>query len=159
MNIDFQDFERVCMKRLRFLKEDFQFQLEKVERKPFGIFITYLNSSTGVRVSLEPREGRIFVLVCRLIDGKIPEYPIFVKPDTPLNCYYLDDIVRLKLDKLPSRPVVKQLLSPTGAETALTEISSLLREFAADILTGNFTMFADLDRVVKTRAKELTEQE
>lgn len=157
--IDFQAFEHACVKRLRFLEDDFQFQLEKIERETFGVFIIYRNSSTAVRVSLEPREGGIFVLVCRLIDGKIPEYPIFVKPDTPVNCFYLDDIVRLKMGELPSRPVVKQLLSPADVEATLIEISSLLREFAVDLLKGNFTIFADLDRVVKIRAKELAEQE
>jgi hypothetical protein len=145
---EFQEFERLCLECLRFLEDDFGFRVLKIEREPYGTFITYQNSSTAVRASLELREGGIFVLLSRLVDGQIPEYPVFVQANTPLHSFYLDDLVQAKGGELRTN---------RNIEGSLTKAAEALRVFASDVLKGDFAVFDKLDRVVKERARRLAE--
>jgi len=65
-------FERTCLQKFGFLEKEFDFALRSSERTSYGSHVTYSNQTTGVRVSLEPREGGIFVELSRLADGELP---------------------------------------------------------------------------------------
>ena len=150
------NFERICLQRFRFLEEELGFVVKKKERESYGVFITYKNPTTAIRISFEPREGGIFILISRLVEGKIPEYPIFIQPDTVLHSFYLDDVIRTKVPNFQFDFKGNKLSSSDQFERALNEVADALKKYASDVLQGDFESFEDAERIVKERQKALT---
>ena len=147
----------------KFLEEKFDCTITRVEHEFYGTCVTYQNATTFVEASIEPREGGAFVRVGWLIDGKIPAYPIHVEPDIKLDAFYLDDIIDLRAPSSKiEQPPLDVFFKPRDLkkiERVLTENARALRRYAADILNGDFRVFAQLDKIVKKRAARLRKQE
>jgi hypothetical protein len=106
---------------------------------------------TAVEASLEPMDGGMFVLVSRLVNGEIPEYPIFVTRKMTLHSYYLDDLVSLRQ---PDAAKGQASVDPaSGVEIAkcVAQSASRLREFGSNILRGDFSVFSQLEEMAKAR--------
>lgn len=146
-----QEFRNKCRELFRFLEKEYACSVVAVEND-CGVFITYLNKTTGVRISLEPREGGIFVLLAQLINGKLPPYPIFIKPETKLQSFYLDDIISLKSSLQSHEQTAQNKNSNNELTNKLYYYSTMLKKYASDILLGDFTIFPQLERIVKKRA-------
>lgn len=146
-----QEFKKKCRELFRFLEQEYCCNVT-TRQDSYGIFITYLNKTTGVRVSFEPREGGVFVLLSQLISGKVPPYPIFVKSQTRLYSYYLDDIVCLRAPAEIFEQRTHSANRNTESVDKLCYYSTMLRKYASDILMGDFSIFPQLELVVKNRA-------
>ena len=143
-------------KAFSFLIEDFNFREESLELDNWGIRLLFCNSTTGVRISYEPREGGISVMLIRLVDGKLPDYPIFIDEDTVLNYFDLQDLLSVRI------PCVKENnleigITNSEIENYIQQIAQNLRTKAEDILKGDFLIFSELERIVKERARQLNE--
>ena len=143
-------------KAFSFLIDDFSFREESLELDNWGIRLVFCNSTTGVRISYEPREGGIFVMLIRLVDGKLPDYPIFIDEDTVLNYFDLQDLLSIRI------PCFKENNFEIGKtnseiENYIQQIAKNLRTKAEDILKGDFLIFSELERIVKERARQLNE--
>ncbi len=152
-------FEKLCRKVFKFLEDEFDFEIVTSERDSFGSYITYQNSTTGIRFSLEPKEGGMFILLSRLIDGKIPDYPIFVGSGTPLNSFYLDDLISLRAQSLKVEQEIEELFNPNGLERVLVQYANILQQYAIDILKGDFQVFTELAEIVTKRAENLQKRQ
>jgi len=151
MMIQHQEFKKKCREFFRFLEQEYSCKVA-TKGDSYGVFITYLNKTTGVRVSLEPREGGVFVLLSELISGKIPPYPIFIESQTRLHSFYLDDIVSLKS---PAEVCEQKIQNTNGNSESVNKLycySTMLKKYASDILLGDFSIFTQLESVVKKRA-------
>lgn len=151
MKKTFDTFEKECRKCFMFLEEEFDFKTPKRQRMHLSSSLTYQNNTTAVEVSLEPLDGGVFVLLSRLVNGKIPEYPIFVTRDMALHSYYLDDLVGLKRPDTPVREANEDASDVREVKKALAQSAAQLRELGSDILKGDFAVFDRLDRIVKAR--------
>ena len=147
----FDSFEKECRKCFKFLEEEFAFKPPKRQRTHMSPSLTYQNDTTAVEVSLEPLDGGVFVLLSRLINGKIPEYPIFVTREMTLHSYYLDDLVNLKMPDTPVRETSEDPLDEREVKKLLAQGAAQLRELGGDILRGDFSVFDKLDKIVKAR--------
>ncbi len=155
-----KQFEKHCRRIFKPVLEDkFGFKIVDVKQTDFGDYLTYQNATTGVKISYEPKEGGIFVLLSRLINGKIPEYPIHIKADTILNSFDLEDIISFKLaQKGIGRKLKNYFRRYNFSRKAslvknLTRYAEELEEYAAYILNGDFRDFPELDKIVKDRGK------
>jgi hypothetical protein len=150
------DFERLCRKRLNVLGPDYGFTIAKVEKDCYGVFITYQNSTSFVRISYQPRETGVSVFIGRTVGGIVPPYPTNVEPDTVLHWFDFEDLLALKA---PSATILsttaREQLSCAQLDQALKRIAIALDTYARDIFRGDFSIFEELDRVVKARAKML----
>jgi hypothetical protein len=155
----YDDFERICLGQLHLVLKTLGFIIIKKEKDALGVFITFQNPTTAVRVSFEPREGGIFVLVTRLVDGKIPAYPLFIGPDTVIHSFYLDDLVRVKAPGFQFGFTKQEFSTPAQIESALAEVAEQLEDYADDVTRGDFEIFNELDRVVKIRQSQLAKQQ
>ena len=90
-------------------------------------------------------------MLSRLINGKIPEYPIFVTREMTLHSYYLDDLVNLKMPDTPVRETTEDPLDEREVKKLLAQGAAQLRELGGDILRGDFSVFDKLDKIVKAR--------
>jgi hypothetical protein len=157
-----KQFEKHCRRIFKpILEEKFGFKIVDFEQTGFGDYLTYQNATTGIKISYEPREGGIFALLSRLIDGKMPEYPIHIEADTILNSFDLEDIITLKLAKRGIGRKLKNYFRKynfsrkTNLERNLARYAEELEEYAAYILNGDFGDFPEPDKIVKGRGKLL----
>ena len=154
-----EQFEQHCRKVLKpVLEGKFGSKIVSIEHGDFGDLIKYQNKTTGITIHNEPRDG-IFVSLSRLVNGKIPEYPLQIEADTPLNTYSLEDIISFNTSKKSIGGKIKNCLRklnfPTkfDIEKTLTRFAAELEVHAADILNGNFEIFPELEKIVKRRAR------
>ena len=95
-------------------------------------------------------------MLIRLVDGKLPDYPIFIDEDTVLNYFDLQDLLSVRI------PCVKENnleigITNSEIENYIQQIAQNLRTKAEDILKGDFLIFSELERIVKERARQLNE--
>ena len=57
--------------------------------------LIYINKVTGVKIRYEYREGYIFIMLYKLVNGELIENPFNIKSDTRLYGYGLDDLTRI----------------------------------------------------------------
>lgn len=147
--ITFDKFKYYCNTIFGYLEKEYGFKETKNEENRFGYYITYQNSTTAIRISYEPMECGVFVLLSRLINDDIPKYPVFIKPETIINSFYLDDIIKLKMLSSEKELRNTSLLNEKELETVMNECAHNLKQYATDILKGNFKLFEELDVIVK----------
>ena len=171
-------FFALCDRHFQFLLEEFGCRI--VSRKDnswrWGYEITYKNSTTAVKIRYEPTYRHVFILLCQLVNGKIPDYPVFIKSKTKLNQFYLDDLLVIRspdakiLHRKPFGNInfddldAKQIIEAVAAAPPFTKrdlghmvktYAAALRRHGADVLRGDFTVFAKLEKIVRKRAEEL----
>jgi hypothetical protein len=145
-----QEFKKCCLKLFKFLEKEFNCKVE-IEEDNLGVFITYLNKTTAIRVSYEHREDNVSILFSMLIDGKIPKYPIIIKPNTTIYSFYLDDILSFK--SIPDED--KQRLGKKNIGIDFFEriqpLAKMVKEYTSDLILGDFRIFCQLEKMVKKR--------
>lgn len=150
-------FESLVRERFAFLTELFAMRRIKVEKSARGEAVTYRNTTTGVRITFEPMDGGIFVYVIRLRDGKVPPYPIFIKEDTVLDWFRIQEITSVRE---PSLQLVRSLKEasfhpPKGELTRiLTPMARAVRKHCGDILRGDLTLLDELEPKLRQQAIE-----
>jgi hypothetical protein len=151
-------FKEICSDRFEFLIKKYGFKIGRLESRSYVCYLNYINKTTAVRLSFEPKDGGVFVLLYRLIDGKIPPYEIFIKPDTIINSFYLDDILTLRspTTKIESKYIDIGRPTREELEKELGAYADALANHAQDILQGDFSIFPELEKIVKRRAAEMT---
>lgn len=102
-------------------------------------------------VSLELTYPGLFVMFSRLVDGKIPPYPIDVAVEPVLHNFYLDDIVALRAPTEVVQYDPRDLWDPRKVAELLYVDALLTRKHAADILRGDFLVFSTLEQIVRNR--------
>lgn len=149
--MNMENFNKKCRESFRFL-EDVYMCVVTEEENAYGVFITYLNKTTSVRISYEQREGGLFLFVSKLINGDIPEYPIVITQDSEINGFYLDDILSIRAPEEIKK--FHEMLSKGSQSELAAELffyASMLKKHAKDILLGNFYIFSELELIVKRR--------
>jgi len=153
--VDAKELRTCCEKELAFLKTDYAFKFARGRKESWGCRITAKNETTGVIVTHERRERSVFVDVCRLVDGELPPGPGEMTPNTVLHTYDLEDLVSLRAPEGEEL----QLQDPgqgdaSASEHGLARAAADLDKYARDVLGGDFSVFEELDKIVKARARE-----
>ena len=165
-------FFKLCSKYFQFLINEFGCGIVGKKSDNFKDELVYQNATTAIKISYEPRESYVFILLCQLINGEIPDYPVFINRKTKLNQFYLDDLLVLRSpntrirkkpfgDAIPDDLDAKQLIEACAAdpftkrdlEHMVKTYAAGLREHGADILRGDFTIFSTLEKIVRKRAE------
>jgi hypothetical protein len=132
-----KQFEASCKRSFQFLIDEYGCQIVQSGQHAAGSAITYTNSTTAVKVSLEPRENFIFVYLIKLQNGKIPAYF-----DAPDGWVYLDAVLALKNPQLKvQQKAFGDWLKPKDIDTILAQYAHALRIYGWEVLAGDFTLF------------------
>lgn len=130
-----------------FLSSNFSARLIKEEIDSFGVFLTYITEKIGLRISFEPREGGVFVMLFPLKDQKPPEYQ---------GWYDILDLFQAKGVNFVEQPV------SNCEDPDMEEVKQALKHFAENVqihaqsfLQGDFSVIEDLDKIVKQRAETM----
>jgi hypothetical protein len=139
---------RVCEREFGFLVQEFGYRLDKPRFESGGFALRYSGSSLGVEVDWYPRDT-LMVWLVRLVDGEFPQRPIWILPDAVLNHFDLED---LEVISGYHRQVGEmQLYMPTAENVRL--LADSLRACGADLLRGDLTRLAQLERRIMDRAR------
>lgn len=145
-------------KNFKFLEQKFGFFAFKVEDEAWGEAVTYINKTTAIKISLEERDGGIFLELCKLIDGCIPEKPITITQKTKLYSFEFENLLLLRAPSLQlEHPLIDDLVFKPGKEKVMGKVlkqyADTLKIYAKDVLKGDFTVFSDLEKLVKNRIR------
>ena len=150
-------FFRASDEQFNFLKRyDFQPKTKKTEA---GTYIrVYQNNTTAVEVALEQREQYVYVRLCQLVDGRLQDNPIVVKPNSRLYCFNLENLLLLTEPDLIVKPTSYEKLTSEQMEKTLCVYAHAVEKYAAKVLQGDFEWFSRLEGLVKERAAQTASQ-
>ncbi len=154
-----KNFDFIAKESFLFLENDHYLNLSSCVEKNWGYELIYLNQTTAVKVSYEFQEAYIFIMLYKLVDGKLIYNPIEINAQTELHGYSLDDLLLIKNPSVIIKPAYLYGEESTyynkenGLELFVNAFANNLKEYAKDVLNGNFKIFEALEIVVKERAK------
>lgn len=151
-------FVSLVKKNFKFLEKEFGFFVFKVEDEIWGEAVTYINKTTAITISLEERDGGIFLELYKLIDGCMPEKPITITQKTKLHSFEFENLLLLRAPSLQlEHPFIDDLVFKPGKEKVIGKVlkqcADALKMYAIDVLRGDFTVFFDLEKLVKSRIR------
>lgn len=149
-------FYKMCKEEFKFLETEFNCKVVNINQTKSRELLIYMNETTAVQISLELRDGGIFVEIMKLDEGKIPPKAIFVNSNTKLNRFDFEDLLAIRNPSLSiERPDLDKLIFEPGWEKTMTRVvrqfASELRKYAFDVLRGDFHIFAHMEKIVKAR--------
>jgi hypothetical protein len=116
--------------------------------------VTYRSPRSAVAVIRSVEFQRVEVQLMRLADGELPEYPIFVVDSVPVNTFYADDLLELRLDGADEVLASQHGLEPQEVEAQLAVWSEVLRDYGGDLLAGDLSVLDELEQMVRDRARQ-----
>lgn len=147
------NFESRVRKAFGFLESERHFQISAVEKDNYGSLVMYKGGFVAIRVSLDLYDGRIFVTIYRLKNGRIPEYPIFYESTAEFLVLSFDDLLTVKGEKaLGQNP--HQINDPNYQELILNEYANLVKKYGMEIINGNFEVLESIKSLVSKRATQ-----
>jgi hypothetical protein len=153
--MDPKQLSQICGKHFKFLEKKYGFVLVKEAVDSLSYEFWYKSNTVGIKVKFEFPDFYLFVKLCRLQNEGFPPKPGEIRPETQLESFDLDDVltIRSKESLIPSYSVDtkfdKALLEDVVRKQAIN-----LKKFATDIIKGDFSLFPELDKIVKKRAKQ-----
>jgi hypothetical protein len=150
-----QNLSLACGQRFAFLTTDLGFHCVEDIIEDWGFEKRYRGIRAGVVLCFEVREFYLYVKVCRLIEGELPLSVGEISASSEINAFDLDDVVTLR----SKQSLVPQYSGKTRFDSALFDRvvntqAENLRLYAGDILSGDFSSFEELAKIVKSRARD-----
>ena len=122
-----------------------------------GIKQIYKGKKTGVTILFEFREAYVNVLLHRLTNHEINADVHPANRQIPLNNIGLDYIVKYRNESDLTKPLYDPTSEYYGKDDAfkimIAKLADNLRKYGAEILTGNFNTFSEVDGYVKDHYK------
>ena len=156
-----KNFDQIVLEQFNFLINDYGFKLVKKREENWGYDIVFLSATTGVRIIYEIREAYIFIKLYRLVNGELVENPCPIIENSVLNVFSLGDIVTIRNPDATMKPAYQYGVDSefydeeNGLTLYVSKFADNLKNYAEDVLTGNFGIFTELDTIVKERAKTI----
>lgn len=140
-------FEILCRQVFRFLETDFNYKLASIKRDAYGTYIIYSNLTTAIKIIFSPIDGGLFIELIRLTGGKIPPYP-------KDHFEFTNVLILRKTSFKINDPTMDELMYHYHAlKKALLQRTHLLKKYCIDIIRGDFTIFPELEKIVKKRSE------
>jgi len=155
-----KNFDLIAKEQFIFLISEYNFVLLKSEKEDWGYELVYLNKTTGIKITYEYREAYVFIMLYQLDKGELRENQGSINDNTVLYGYGFDDLINLRNPQALVKPAYEYgersiyYDKESGLLEYVSAFSNNLKKYAKDILKGDFTVFPDLDKVVKERVKK-----
>jgi len=136
-------------KQFEFLVAEFGCK-KRANKTDGGVYrLRYENKTTNVAIRLDWREQYLSVLLGRR-DREPPR-----RPENELIAFDLEDLLKLRTGRHAidlSR--FGKVLTHTDINEMTSAYARALRDHAADILQGDFTLFPELEKIVRKRMQD-----
>lgn len=152
------DFDTIAEERFDFLIKDYGFRLIQSKKQDWGGYeLLFLNQTTGVQIIYEFQEAYVFITLYQLENGVLIENPVPLMISSAIHGYGLDDIISLRAPHDLLKPAYKYpetseyFDKEKGLTLFVSAFADNLKRHAQDVLTGDFTIFDKLEKIVKNR--------
>ncbi len=171
-------FFDVCKKKFAPVIKKFNFKISKQIDEDWGYKLFLQNRTTGIELYYEFRDMMVFLKLYQLINGSIQIQKGEIRPETILNGFDINDLldIRSPSSKIPSQEtidgldkIIKKIASgkkvkldeypqeikdgDLSIDNILSKHAENVERYAEDILIGDFSLFVELDKIVKNRAR------
>lgn len=145
------DWMATSQKHFDYLESVYGFHISEVDASCiWNTRIVYRTDTVAIYVDCNVEYLRAEVSLVRLLDGELPEYP---KRNMPRHQFLIDDLVQVRAHHLLPKLMELQGLEDEQIEESLKFLARVLREYADDVLHGDFTVFAALEEVINERIR------
>jgi hypothetical protein len=141
-------FFEICKEKFKYLIKEFNFSVVSTRKDGSLYEIIFQNKTTAVIVNWERSENWIYIELYRLVNGKLVTDPTNISSKTEINGYYLDDLLSIRH---PSFSPARFPVDDKDIVEVITNYAAMLHQQAADVLNGDFTIFYELEKIVKNR--------
>lgn len=149
------DFIEICEREFKFLVKEFGFKKTKTKTDTDTFRIQYENSTTTVEAGVEWREQYFYVVIGRRDRKKTKAKDRMPRPEDELVSFNLEDLLTLRVPGyIVSSGYFAQKLTRKDVERIMGKYAQALRKHAADVLQGDFTIFPELEKIVRKRMKD-----
>ncbi len=155
------DLKLIITNAFRYLETEYSFKLIKSKKESGGVHSTlYMNTVTAVELVFEYRESYLFIMLYQLVNGVFIDNPVIVRQDTISHGHGLGDVILLRNPSALIHPTYKYPKESNysdplnGMSYYINDFAINLNKYASDILKGDFTIFPELDKLVKKRLAE-----
>jgi hypothetical protein len=145
-----------CKEIFKFLINEYEFKLAGTHIENLYLEVVFKNKTTAIAIRLEERDGGITVELIKLINGDIPSGSIFIFSDTKLNLFDLEILLAIRdASQKIEHPNLDDLVFKPGWEKVmrrvLKQFARAVKQYADDVLRGDFSVFPELEKIVKSR--------
>jgi hypothetical protein len=148
-----EEFLNISKREFAFLIDKFGFRLKSSRKEPGQIYIVrYINSTTAVLTSWELRDNWINVEFYELTNGKLIEDPLRSDRGESIKSCYLELLLMIRAPQIHIKNTPSNM---TEVETCLKEYSNAAETFFPDILKGDFSIFAEAEKIIQKRRDEI----
>lgn len=147
-----KSFKDILNCEFNFLKVDYGFELVSCKDNPDFYKLIFKNVTTGVSITYDYRDANIFVYLIKLVNGQIVEDKIPISINKPLNSIELSYIIKYRNEESLTKPLFDD--SVNSFEDLVKKIATNLKNYADDVLKGNFNIFSEVDSLAKKRRLE-----
>lgn len=148
-------FINIAEDKFNFLIQEFECSLIDCNKSKNEIH--YKNETTYVKIKFEYQISFIFIMLYKLEDGRFIDNPKNITKNSTLYGYTLDDIIGLQNKNSIIKPAYEYgnnslyVKSEFGFKLYISKFANNLKNYGKDILNGKFSMFYDLEKIVKNR--------
>ena len=147
-----RELDNMFKERFGFLFTDFRFKIISSKKENWGYKLVAANLTTGVEITYEFREAYIEVNLFKLIDGKIiNNMQHAMRNDDPMLGFGLGWVIMLKKPEARIKSAYEYEINFIDYSLM---VADRLKEYASDILNGDFSSFDALNTMVKEYWKE-----
>jgi hypothetical protein len=148
-----EEFCEKVVKEFEFLVQKHGFRIKSKKGDNHTFEVRYQNQTTAVRVLFEVKDQMIFTDLCRLVNGKLKDEPIIICHHSELNTFDLQDVLILREPILQFKIEKLYNAHKKNFNKMVQLLSQGLKKNAQDILRGDFSIFPELEKLVKSRIK------
>lgn len=152
-----KDFNTIAQEKFNFLVSEFHFKMKQIPRNKNKNLLLYSNTTTGVEIAYEFRYATVNIMLYRLVESKFIRNPINITKGTKLFGFDLIDLLSIRNPNAIILPAYEygensKYYNPIdGFELYIGDFAAILKNNAADVLLGDFTIFTELENIVKGR--------
>lgn len=149
------DFFNLCEKEFDYLFVNYNFKIIKKVKESWGYRIYLKNNTTGIIITYELRECFVFIQLCKLENGEFVKDEGEMRPDSILYNFYYEDLLSIKSpESIFPKYSNETILDDELLKRLVKHHADKIKEYSIDIINGDFTIFSELDKIVKERAKK-----
>lgn len=159
-----KNLRKIFEESFSFLNSEYAFNTVVSKKEDWGYFFEAVNPTTGIEVKYEFKEAHIQVNIYKLVDGKIVKnIANAIKNNESISGFSLEWIIAFKNPEAQVKPAYEYGKESefyddnNGLSNYVIFVAKKLKEYASEMLQGDFSVFGKLDEMVKKQYKEYYE--
>jgi len=148
-----KEFFSLSEEEFSYLMKDFNFKISNKNQHKWGYQIFMKNSTTGVIITFEFRDFYVFLKICKLENGDFVDDIKEIRSNSKINNFDYENLLLIRSpESIYPEYTDDTVFNDDLVEKIIKHHAKNLRENAFDVLNGDFSVFKELEKIVKERA-------